>query len=205
MAEGAVMDSDQRLFEEWQRARQVIETLASNLDSLRKYGFSLITAIIAADSVISQINLQANDKPLLIVTPLSKVAIVISTMVLVVALYTIDRFYRALQYGAEKRAMEIEDALHMGLTREIRVCYDLEKAGDFVDFLYGGFMLAAAILGTALVLQDGLLILLIWVALAAAWVSIIVVHLIWVYEKKKYASKMHFIWHYKKKDAAKKN
>lgn len=190
MAEDAVMDSDQRLFEEWQRARQVIETLASNLDSLRKYGFSLITAIIAADSVISQINLQVNDKPLLVVTPLVKVAIVIATMVLVVALYTIDRFYRAVQYGAESRAMEIEDTLDMGLTKKIRVYYDLEKAGDFVDVLYCGFILAATILGTALVLQDGLLILLLWVALAAAWVSIVLVHL---------------NWHYKKRDAAKKN
>jgi hypothetical protein len=60
----------------------------------------------------------------------------------------------------------------------------LGKAGDFVDFLYGGFLVAATILGVAIVWQDFTLKLYLGIALLIAVSSVIGVHLVWHFKKK---------------------
>jgi hypothetical protein len=170
--------SNGHLLEEWQEARSVIARFDNILHDLRKFGFSFITAIIAADSVIGQ----ATGIGSLIVTPRVKVAIVLSTVVLVVSLYTLDRFSRAIQYGAELRALKIEKKLDMELTQKIKDLYEKEGAGNFVDVLYGGFILAAVVLGIALVWMDVFLIRFLLIVLAAAWSYDLLLHL-WCLQK----------------------
>jgi len=154
----AKVATHEELTNEWKKARKVIENLDSSLTGLSKYGFSFITAIIAADSIIGQ----ATGQAVIVVKPSAKLAIVLTTVVLIVALYTMDRFYRAIQIGASLRAIEIEKKIGLGLTTQIADVFQKEKAGRFVELLYYGFVLAAVILGIVLVwpsdLLEGLLI-----------------------------------------------
>lgn len=170
--------SNGNALEEWQEARSVIARFDNNLHDLRKYGFSFITAVIAADSVIGQ----ASGIGSLIVTPRVKVAIVLTTIVLITALYTIDRFTRSVQYGAELRAMEIEKTLGIGLTTKIREIGNKERAGAFTDGLYYSFIFAATVLGIALVWPDSLLESFLVIALVAGCVYVALLHL-WCLKK----------------------
>jgi hypothetical protein len=163
---------------EWKEARSVIARFDKSLQDLRKYGFSFVTAVMAADSVIGQ----ATGTGPLIVTPRVKFAIILATMVLVIALYTIDRFSRSIQYGAQLRAIEIEKNLDIGLTTKINDIGCKEKAGAFTDGLYYLFILAATVLGIALVWSNVLLESFLLIALVAAWAYVGLLHL-WCLEK----------------------
>jgi hypothetical protein len=174
----ATSPSNSYALDEWKEARSVIARFDKSLQDLRKYGFSFVTAVMAADSVIGQVTGTGS----LIVTPRVKFAIILTTIMLVIALYTIDRFSRSIQYGAQLRAIEIEKKLDMGLTNKINEVGNKEKAGAFTDGLYYLFILAAAVLGIALVWSDALLESFTLIALVAGWAYVGLLHF-WCLQK----------------------
>src|SRR5215471_16839665 len=160
---------DARLFDEWKEARRQITDLDDTLAGLRKYGFSFITALLAADSILGQATVNAAA----VITPEVKLAVFISTLILVIGLYATDNFYSIVQRGASARARQIEDHFGKGgLTETISKFYGQKSLWLYIEFLYITFSLAAEILGTIILYPSGLLISLMTFATAATLVFI---------------------------------
>lgn len=140
--DGGDAEKDARLAE-WKEARGIVSTLDGTISGLRKYGFSFITALLAADSILGQATPQASYA----ISEPVKFAVLASTLVLICALYSTDRFYRIIQSGAAHAARLVEDVLKMRLTRVISQTYKSQGARYYVEVIYGLFAVAAAILG----------------------------------------------------------
>jgi len=138
---------------EWKVARGIVTKMDGTVSGLRKYGFSFITALLAADSLLGQATLQA---PYSISDPV-KFAVFVTTLVLICALYSTDRFYRIIQSGAAHAAKIVETRLGIQLTEVISKYYDHRGARYYVETIYGLFVGATAILGV-LVLQPSQLV-----------------------------------------------
>ena len=160
---------DARLFDEWKEARRQITDLDNTLGGLRKYGFSFITALLAADSILGQATVNA----VAVITPEVKLAVFISTLILVIGLYATDNFYSIVQRGAAARARQIEDHFGKGgLTETISKFYGQKSLWLYIEFLYVTFAVATEILGTIILYPSGLLIALLTFATAAALVFV---------------------------------
>lgn len=128
---------------EWKMARGVVAKMDSTISALRKYGFSFITALLATDSILGQATPQASYS----ISEPVKFAVFVTTLVLICALYSTDRFYRIIQSGAARASTLVEDSLHMQLTKVISQFYTHRGARYYVEVIYGLFAAAAAILG----------------------------------------------------------
>lgn len=128
---------------EWTEARSIVSKMDDTISGLRKYGFSFITALLAADSILGQPAAMASYS----ISPPVKFAVLLSTLVLVYALYATDRFYRIIQTGASYDAERVESKLEMGLTWTIGRTYSGLGARYFVELIYGLFAFATAVLG----------------------------------------------------------
>ncbi len=95
--------------DEWAAARSNIERFDGYLNDLRKYGFGLVTSLLAVTGYLSSSPAAALSDP-------AKVAVGAAILVLVVALAFLDGQYRALQKGATIRARILEKSLNLGLT-----------------------------------------------------------------------------------------
>ncbi len=146
---------DARLFDEWKEARRQITDLDDTLAGLRKYGFTFITALLAADSILGQATINAA----IAISPEVKLAVFISTLTLVAGLYATDNFYSIVQRGAAARARQIEDHFGKGgLTETISKFYGQKSLWLYIEFLYITFAIATEILGVIILYPSGLLI-----------------------------------------------
>jgi hypothetical protein len=128
---------------EWKMARGVVAKMDGTISGLRKYGFTFITAILAADSILGQ----GTEMAPYTVSPPVKLGVMLSTLVLISALYATDRFYRIIQTGARYDAERLEDRLGMNLTWTIGKTYGQFHGRYFVEIIYGLFAGATAVLG----------------------------------------------------------
>ncbi len=155
---------DNRLFEEWKEARHQITTLDDTLAGLRKYGFTFITALLAADSILGQATASAT----VTLSPEVKPAVFASTLILVAGLYATDNFYSIVQKGAVARARQIEDHFGKGgLTNTISKFYGSKYLWLYIEFLYASFALAAQVLALIVLYPSGLLATLMTIATGA--------------------------------------
>jgi len=155
---------DNRLFDEWKESRDLISKLDDILSDLRKYGFTFITALLAADSILGQ----ASSSATLEISPQVKLATFASTLILVAGLYATDGFYRVVQKGAVERAKEIEDHFKrtISLTHKISQYYGMMHLWLYVEALYVFFALATEVLGLIVLYPSNSLMALITVATA---------------------------------------
>jgi hypothetical protein len=131
-------NSGSKFHEEWAECRQTTARLDSILIDLRKYGFSIITGLLTAGSFLGF------NSP----TASLQVGVIIVTMVLIVILYWMDIYYQNLLYGAVLRSIFLEIfRLDRGLSKYISGLYGRSGMGWLLHFLYGGFFIAAFILG----------------------------------------------------------
>jgi hypothetical protein len=141
--------------EEWKIARGVIAAFDDRLDSLRRYGFTFITGLLTAQSLLeSNLILGTPSTATNTVPPSVKVAVITATMILIVALRLLDRGYIIQQKAAINRAITIEKSaksLNIELTKTIRDAYHQDKLWVFVPILYGLFAGAAGLLGMFLI------------------------------------------------------
>lgn len=84
--------------EEWKECRGTIARLDGVLVDLRKYGFSLVTILITASGFF----VENTEKQL------SLPAVSIGIMVLITALFAVDRYYTILLSAAVERALDLE-------------------------------------------------------------------------------------------------
>jgi hypothetical protein len=141
--------------EEWKEARNIIDSLDSLLASLRKYGFSFITLLLGADSILGQATGQAT----VVLSPTVKLGVMLATLASIIGLYATDRFYRIIQEGAVANALQIESAWQLkvkeeGPTQSISMTYSLEKGFLFIDALYVLFGSTNFLLGAFILYPD---------------------------------------------------
>lgn len=142
---------DQRLFGEWKTARDLISSLDGTLSDLRKFGFSFITAILAADSVLGQTTKSAA----IVLSPQVKLAVFISTLFLIAGLYATDMYYKSVQKAAAERAKEIENHFKKGgLTTIIGKYYEAMHLWLYSELLYVFFAIACGILGAVVLYPE---------------------------------------------------
>jgi hypothetical protein len=153
--------SNGNALDEWKEARSIIARFDNSLSDLRKYGFSFVTALLAANGLISQGGTS-------VVTVQVKAAILVATMGLIVALKLLDTHYRHFQEAASMRGRILEGRLNLDLTNDISFFYAMNRFWWYVQVLYYGFVGLTALLGIAILWSNIPLLIMI---LVAAFVS----------------------------------
>jgi len=119
----------------------------NNLHDLRKYGFSFITALLAANGLISVGGTSS-------VPATVKAAILMATLGLIVALKLLETHYRLFQKAASIRARLLENRLNIDVTNDLSIFYDLQRWWVYVQALYYGFVGLVLLLGIAILWSD---------------------------------------------------
>jgi hypothetical protein len=146
------------LQKEWQECRNVIGRLDGTLVDLRKYGFGLASTLLTANGVLGGIAnlLPKSSTGASFTVPSGVIASLVTvTMVLVLVLFVIDRWYSVLQWGAVNRARAIELILSLDTTREIQRWAQREGLWKVVALIqYGSFVVVSLGLGVAVLGWD---------------------------------------------------
>lgn len=120
---------------EWQAARDVLGKFDEKLHDLRKYGFSFITGLLTVSALFATIQSSW------------KLAALLATLSLIVALDLVDRNYRVIQFAAAIDAQILERGSKTNLTQTISRIYDQAHVKFFFQSVYIMFSLATLLLG----------------------------------------------------------
>ena len=135
---------------EWETARSLLSFFDDKLYDLRKYGFSFITALIAADGFILTTLDPAKAWPDDI-----KFAILFVNILLIVGLTTIDRNLSVIQKAGASRARVLERAMNLELSEVITQRYRGARLDYFATGLYAVFVVAVMFLASFILDQSG--------------------------------------------------
>ena len=127
--------------EEWKIARGTMQFFDDKLYDLRKYGFGLVTALLAAEGVLIGTTSGGSD-----VDPPIRFAVFAVTLLLILGVHFIDQNYRVSQQVINMRAVVLERKLNLELSETITARY---KAGDIrlrIQSLYGFFLASVIVL-----------------------------------------------------------
>jgi hypothetical protein len=152
--------------DEWKEARSVLARFDNNLHDLRKYGFSFVTALLAANGLISIS--QTSMVPAEV-----KASILVVTMGLIVALKLLDCHYLCFEKAASLRCRILEDRLNLELTGDLAYFYKLENWWVNILVLYLGFIGLTATLGIAILWNQ--LTLLVLTIVAALFSAVLII------------------------------
>lgn len=108
---------------------------------MRKFGFSFITALLAAEFFLFPQTV-TESIPIEI-----KFAVLSVTLVLILSLQILDRNYVKFQEAAATRCRVLERILNLELSEIISQRYRQNRVDDYVSFVYGAFIAAILILG----------------------------------------------------------
>lgn len=137
-------------FEEWQQARSVLARFDNNLHDLRKYGFSFITGLLTADTLLGQQAANAN----ITIPNYVKLAVFIVTLGLVCTLKLLDMHYSRFENAASMRAKILEKRLNLDLGGTISFFYDHGALWRFVQYVYLMFIGLTALLALSVLWPD---------------------------------------------------
>jgi len=124
---------------EWQVARDVLQSTDNNLHDLRKFGFSFVTSLLAAESIL--LPSVAGGLPDDV-----KLGAYLATLLLIFVLHLIDENYRVLENAAAQRALVIERELNIELTDIITDRFNQNQVKQKVFRVYSLFALAVWVL-----------------------------------------------------------
>ena len=159
------------LFEEWGRAREILNNADEHLHDLRKYGFTFVTALLTAESLL--IPSQSPSSTFTPVLPENvKIAILSVTLVLIIALQLMDRNYQVLQTAAATRALVLERVLNLQLTEVISMRYNQYHVKRYVIAIYGLFVFGVVALGWVVLFPAWYLMAILLIVAFVAWGSI---------------------------------
>ena len=128
---------------------------------MRKYGFTFLTALLAAESVLVPTIYSKSGIAAGTVLPNSvKVAVLVINLLLIILLRLLDRNYQVFEDAATTRALVLERSLNLELTEIIKLRYDRCHVRRYVTYLYVAFVAGVYGLG--------------WVVLYPDWLSIVV-------------------------------
>lgn len=138
--------------EEWKAARDTLNNFDERLHDLRKYGFTFLTALLTADSILLPGSMPALAGKA--VPDPVKFAVLVVTLVLVVALQLMDRNYQVFQQAAASRARVLERTMNLELTDVISIRYAFGHVRWYVKGLYSAFIVGIVILASAIAYVD---------------------------------------------------
>lgn len=144
-------DGNANLLKEWETARTLLSFFDDKSHDLRKYGFSFITALIAADGLILSIVDPDKTWPNEV-----KFAILFVNILLIVGLAIIDRNYHVIQRAANTRARVLERRLNLELSEVITQRFWYARVGSLTTVLYLLFVVAVMFLGFFALSPEGI-------------------------------------------------
>ena len=120
------------LYEDWKECRATVRNFDSIIMNLRKFGFTIITGFLSANSFIF---IKFDDLKLM-----EKVIGTIILLILIIALYILDRYYDILLRAAVRRSVAIEKKIPTNIS--FLISAHAEKAGTNAAALglYGTFI-----------------------------------------------------------------
>ncbi|HEV2119899.1 MAG TPA: hypothetical protein VGS11_07345 [Candidatus Bathyarchaeia archaeon] len=135
--------------EEWKAARSLLKDFDDRISDLRKYGFTVVTALLAINSFLLPSSIGGKDA----LTDQVKLAAIGSMMLLIVALRYVERSYRLFQDAVAGRARILERVMNFELTEKISERYKRSFELSHTDLVYFFFLVAVFGLGLAVVSQ----------------------------------------------------
>jgi len=134
--------------EEWKIARDVLKFFDDKLHELRKYGFTFVTALLTVEGILLvRTGTGGTGTEGLTMSDPAKVAVFGVTMLLILALYLVDRNYKIYQGAANMRALVLERKLNLELSEIITDRYRAKDINLRVLLLYIFFIAGVAGLG----------------------------------------------------------
>lgn len=127
--------------DEWKTARDVFDKFDDRISDLRKFGFTFLSGLIAADALTKLWN--APDDRI-------RLGVVGITLLLTVALMVLDKDYELFQYAAGIRAKILEVRLNLELTETIGFRSGMDKFRYYVLAVYLAFAGVAGLVGILL-------------------------------------------------------
>jgi membrane protein implicated in regulation of membrane protease activity len=127
--------------DEWKAARDVFDKFDDRISDLRKFGFTFLSGLIAADA-LTKLFAAPDDR--------IRLGVVGITLLLTVALMVLDKNYQLFQIAAGIRAKILEVRLNLELTETIAFRSDMDKFRDYVLAVYLAFAGVAGLVGILL-------------------------------------------------------
>jgi hypothetical protein len=166
-----LLDSSSNDFgiEEWKLAREVFEKFDDRQHDLRKYGFTFLTALIAADSLTKLVK-DADDR--------IRLTVVGVTLLLTVALKLLDKNYELFMSATAMRAKILEVRLNLELTETISFRHEWDRFDRYVLGVYVLFAAVTGAVGTALLYPGVLFSALVLTFTGIAVIALVAIHLL---------------------------
>jgi hypothetical protein len=150
--------ADNVIYKEWEAARKLLQEFDDRIHDLRKYGFSFLTALIAAESLLIPSSTFAAfgraGMPDII-----KLAVMGVTLLLIVTLRVIERNYQLFITCAAQRARILERIMNLELTEIITDRHRGENIPRYETLIYVFFTLGVCLLGSAILFPNTMMIL----------------------------------------------
>ncbi|AKB24910.1 hypothetical protein MSMTP_1441 [Methanosarcina sp. MTP4] len=129
---------------EWKEARATISKCDECLDGLRRYGFTVITGLLAVDAIQSYIKL---GNP-------AKIGLIVITIAFIIGLYILDIYYQRIIEAATIRARILETTvLNFELNETLSDRFEQEDLKKYIKWIYIGFILIAVLIGIMVVIS----------------------------------------------------
>jgi hypothetical protein len=129
---------------EWEMSRATLQFFDDKLHDLRKYGFSFLTALLTAGSILTPVILSDTSTT---VQYTVKLAVFVVTLMLITALHLFDVNYRIFQQAVLTRVLVLERELNLELSEVISDRHTSKKINQHVMSMYILFILGVALLG----------------------------------------------------------
>ena len=133
-------DADSNLEKELEQARDSLKAFDDRLHDIRKYGFSFVTALLTAQSILIPA-LGSGSAGNSSIGDFVKLGVLSVTLLLIGALRVLEYMYMSFNEATATRARVIERRLNMELTEVITARYAWAKLGWLATYLYVLFAL----------------------------------------------------------------
>jgi len=142
----AQKSEDDGLQKEWDAARDVLKAFDDRIDALRRNGFSFVTALLAAQSLLIPYVAGSTGNSSSLPDNV-KFVIVSVTMLLVFTLKLIEGGYQSFERAATTRALVIEKKLNIELTEIIDLRFRKDHIRLWMTLVYVLFIIGALLVG----------------------------------------------------------
>ena len=132
-----------RLLEEWKTGREVLAKFDERIHDLSHWGIGFITALLTAESFLlphSVLQTAALEPPI-------KTLVISVTLLLILSLRVVQRFYELFLAAAAVRTRAIEKLLGLDLTEVIAQVYHIDRMRWLGNLLYFFLAIGAGALG----------------------------------------------------------
>jgi hypothetical protein len=166
MAAAASQENDMTE-KEWETARDVLQKFDDRIHDLRKYGFSFVTALLTAQSLLIPYVKDTTSVPDDV-----KLGVIAITLLLIVTLRLLEKNYQLFQAAAATRALILETRLNLELTETISQRYKDDYVNLLVLGLYILFAVGVGAVGYFILLPNYQLVTFLFLLIAVTIVAL---------------------------------